>query len=78
MYVICSKIIHALCLILVTQRTIAISLLLSLLQWSYGVTCWEIFSLGRIPYPGVDNTDVIKFLKSGRRLERPYLCPADL
>ena len=48
------------------------------MQWSYGVTCWEIFSLGRIPYPGVNNADIIKLLKSGKRLELPDMCPSDL
>ena len=47
-------------------------------QWSYGITCWEIFSLGRIPYPGVDNVDVISLLKSGKRLEQPELCPSEM
>ncbi|XP_065909293.1 uncharacterized protein [Dysidea avara] len=46
--------------------------------WSYGVTCWEIFSLGRIPYPGVDNAEVIKTLKRGDRLDKPDLCPSDM
>jgi len=50
----------------------------TLLQWSYGVTCWEIFSLGRIPYPGVDNAEVIKTLKTGERLDKPDLCPSDM
>ena len=53
-------------------------ILLSLIQWSYGVTCWEIFSLGRIPYPGVDNVKIISLLRNGIRLEQPYLCPSDL
>ena len=52
--------------------------LVSLIQWSYGVTCWEVFSLGRIPYPGVNNVNVISLLKSGGRLEQPELCPSDL
>ena len=76
MYVICGQ--NCMYLILVTLLIKSVYVLLSLLQWSYGVTCWEIFSLGRIPYPGVDNTDVIKLLKFGRRLEQPYLCSPDL
>ena len=47
-----------------------------LFQWSYGITCWEIFSLGRIPYPGVDNANVITLLKGGKRLDQPELCPS--
>ena len=49
-----------------------------IIQWSYGITFWEIFSLGSIPYPGVDNTEIITFLKSGKRLEKPVLCPEEL
>ena len=48
------------------------------LQWSYGITCWEIFTLGRIPYPGIDNQNVITILKNGRRLDKPILCPPKL
>ena len=36
------------------------------------------FSLGRLPYPGVNNVDVISFLKSGKRLEQPELCPSKM
>ena len=41
------------------------------LQWSFGVTCWEIFTCGKIPYPGVDPSELPKFLERGRRLEKP-------
>ena len=40
-------------------------------QWSYGVTCWEVFSLGRTPYPGVDPFTLIKHLEGGGRLDKP-------
>eukprot|EP00731_Ephydatia_muelleri_P000939 Em0001g939a len=30
---------------------------------SYGVTCWEVFSLGSIPYPGVENYEMLDYLK---------------
>ena len=53
-------------------------LLLLFTQWSFGVTCWEVFSLGRTPYPGVQNYDMIKFVSTGGRLERPTLCPETL
>ncbi|KAL5475057.1 hypothetical protein EMCRGX_G027105 [Ephydatia muelleri] len=45
--------------------------------WSYGVTCWEIFTCGRLPYAGVDPCDLPKLLERGRRLERPEnaACP---
>ena len=43
----------------------------SLFQWSFGVTCWEVFSLGRNPYPGVDPFTLIKHLEGGKRLDKP-------
>ena len=53
-------------------------ILIYIIQWSYGITCWEIFSLGSTPYPGVDNTEMITFLEAGKRLKRPVLCPEEL
>ena len=41
-------------------------------QWSFGVTCWEVFSLGKTPYPGVDPFSLIRYLESGKRLEKPF------
>ena len=41
------------------------------LQWSFGVTCWEVFNVGRIPYPGVNPFSLIKFLEEGKRLDKP-------
>ena len=35
------------------------------------MTCWEIFTCGKLPYPGVDPSDLPKFLERGRRLEKP-------
>ena len=42
-----------------------------LVQWSYGVTCWEVFSLGKNPYPGVDPFSLIRYLERGERLDKP-------
>ena len=47
-------------------------------QWSFGVTCWEIFSLGRQPYGGVDNYEMTKYLSEGHRLEQPTLCSDEM
>ena len=35
------------------------------------MTCWEVFSGGRIPYPGVDPVDLPKLLEEGMRLDYP-------
>ena len=41
------------------------------MQWSFGVTCWEVFSLGKNPYPGVDPFSLIRYLERGERLDKP-------
>ncbi|CAD6197320.1 unnamed protein product [Caenorhabditis auriculariae] len=43
--------------------------------WSYGILCWEIFSLGVVPYPDRNNDETIVAVTSGERLEYPYGCP---
>ena len=42
------------------------------LQWSYGVLCWEVFSLGKTPYPGLDPVGVVELLDTGGRLQCPH------
>eukprot|EP00731_Ephydatia_muelleri_P030153 Em0021g676a len=39
--------------------------------WSFGVTCWEVFTVGSVPYPGLDPCDLPTFLRNGRRMEKP-------
>ena len=40
-------------------------------QWSFGVTCWEVFTCGGVPYAGVPVTTLLGELRSGHRLDRP-------
>jgi serine/threonine protein kinase len=40
--------------------------------WAFGVTLWEIFSLGDIPYPGSNwGTDFVQQLQEGLRMTSP-------
>ena len=40
-------------------------------QWAFGVTCWEIFSGGKVPYPGINLQEFAKLIRSGLRLDKP-------
>ena len=41
------------------------------MQWAYGVTCWEIFSGGKVPYAEVPVREISKLLANDYRLEKP-------
>ncbi|XP_057369372.1 vascular endothelial growth factor receptor 1-like isoform X2 [Daphnia carinata] len=44
--------------------------------WSYGVFVWELFTLGKVPYPGMEaNHELIKQLEKGYRMEKPAFAP---
>jgi len=47
------------------------------MQWSFGVTSWEVFSGGRTPYPAVNPRELPKLLKEGMRLEYPSNAASD-
>ncbi|XP_069825230.1 macrophage colony-stimulating factor 1 receptor [Dendropsophus ebraccatus] len=47
--------------------------------WSYGILLWEIFSLGRSPYPGVIvNRKFYKMIKDGYKMDCPDYAPLDV
>ncbi|PAA59508.1 hypothetical protein BOX15_Mlig030200g1, partial [Macrostomum lignano] len=43
--------------------------------WSFGVTCWELFSYGDRPYKDKKGTEIIEMLERGERLNSPPACP---
>ncbi|KAI6237266.1 putative tyrosine-protein kinase F09A5.2 [Aphelenchoides besseyi] len=45
--------------------------------WSMGVLMFEIITLGGSPYAGIQPDDMLKFLESGGRMEKPDNCPDD-
>ncbi|XP_065842857.1 uncharacterized protein [Oscarella lobularis] len=46
--------------------------------WSYGITIWEVMTLAMVPYPGVSSYEVVRFLKAGKRLDKPDECPSEM
>ncbi|XP_077586862.1 tyrosine-protein kinase Lck [Stigmatopora nigra] len=42
--------------------------------WSYGIFLTEVITYGRIPYPGMSNTEVIESLEGGYRMPKPEKC----
>ncbi|XP_053188038.1 macrophage colony-stimulating factor 1 receptor 2 [Scomber japonicus] len=47
--------------------------------WSYGVLLWEIFSLGKSPYPNVAvDTNFYMMIKDGRHMAQPDFAPAEM
>jgi serine/threonine protein kinase len=46
--------------------------------WSFGVCLWEMFSYGKLPYPGMSNIEVANNVLRGYRMEAPLDCPTEV
>ncbi|XP_068187204.1 macrophage colony-stimulating factor 1 receptor 2 isoform X2 [Antennarius striatus] len=47
--------------------------------WSYGVLLWEIFSLGKSPYPNIAvDTNFYKMIKDGCHMNQPDFAPVEM
>ncbi|EFP03664.1 hypothetical protein CRE_19245 [Caenorhabditis remanei] len=46
--------------------------------WSFGVLLFEIFSMGDVPYPTVQQVDMLEHLLAGGRLPQPIKCPNEI
>ena len=47
-------------------------------KWAYGVTLWELMTLGQQPYGNIDAFEMLNFLKQGHRISQPVNCPDEL
>jgi len=46
---------------------------------SFGVLIWEIMTLGRTPYPGVENRELLEQIEEkGLKLSKPKPCPGPM
>ncbi|XP_066299175.1 fibroblast growth factor receptor 2-like [Branchiostoma lanceolatum] len=46
--------------------------------WSFGVLLWEIITLGKQPYEGMNGKRMMDLIKDGGRLEKPTPCPDEM
>ncbi|XP_048459316.1 proto-oncogene tyrosine-protein kinase ROS-like [Rhincodon typus] len=46
--------------------------------WSFGILMWEVMTLGQQPYPARTNLEVLHFVRTGGRLEKPRNCPENV
>lgn len=47
--------------------------------WAFGIVLWELFTLAKVPYPGMDANETLYFkLRDGYRLEQPQYATRDI
>ncbi|XP_018415569.1 PREDICTED: tyrosine-protein kinase receptor TYRO3 [Nanorana parkeri] len=46
--------------------------------WAFGITLWEILTLGQTPYAGIENSEIYSYLIAGNRLKQPPDCLDEL
>ncbi|XP_037951284.1 tyrosine-protein kinase CSK-like, partial [Teleopsis dalmanni] len=47
-------------------------------MWSFGILLWEIYSFGRVPYPRIPLSEVVKHVEVGYKMEAPEGCPPEI
>jgi len=46
--------------------------------WSFAVLLWEIYSFGRVPYPRIPLSEVVRHVEKGYQMEAPDGCPPEI
>lgn len=46
--------------------------------WSFGILLTELVTKGRVPYPGMNNREVLEQVERGYRMPCPQDCPISL
>mgnify|MGYP001793822222 CR=1 FL=1 len=39
---------------------------------------WELFTRGGVPYPGIDDRELVNYVRNGGRLSRPQHSPVEV
>uniref|UniRef100_A0A914PIQ5 Protein kinase domain-containing protein n=1 Tax=Panagrolaimus davidi TaxID=227884 RepID=A0A914PIQ5_9BILA len=46
--------------------------------WAFGIVFFEMYSFGETPFAEIENSQLLKHLEDGNRLEKPELCPNEM